>query len=232
MFIDVDMECVRNAMNPENIYTIIADARAELRNSVNDKDYFIAIKAQEHAKRAIIVAAVQGHTVFLFGPTGHGKTMLVKAGASLGVPVKEAHLCPCGNYSHPIKTCRCTSAKIRSHWKKLRPTIEAADICAEVSTVPATMLLSKTNGTTLANAKDQLQRAKLPPQITQVDLSEPSKRILKQAIIELALSPKSVTKILDVARSITALMGNTNIDESSLCEAIQYSNERVLNKLL
>jgi len=187
-------------------------------------DRFGAIKGQEHAKRALIVAGVQGHSVAVYGPKGCGKSMLVLAGLSIGVPVFELSACPCGNFTDPVRTCRCDSDTIKEHWQAQKKDIDKCNIHIEVSSVPFNELASKRIGTTTKQAKEQIQRAKTVwPPCRKIDkLDNPSRLVLKQATAELGLSTRTIKTIISVAASIAALAQSDEIRCDHICEAIHY----------
>lgn len=208
-------------MTVSELNDLIVSARKQLKTLSSSSDPFKAIKGQEHCKRALIVAAVQGHSVGFFGAHGCGKTMLAEAGLSIGVPVFEGHSCPCGNYMDPKLPCKCEPEDIEKHIKDvLLPVVGVCDLHLKCPPVPANELLSKRHGTTTSQAKKQLERA---GELPNIDVFGPGgDLLLKQAISTLGLSAAQVDTVLSVSQSVAALCESDIINADHLCEAIQY----------
>lgn len=63
--------------------TLRAAPTTEIAPDMTEDDALDHIRGQEHAKRALIIAAAGGHHVGLYGPPGTGKTLLARALSSL-----------------------------------------------------------------------------------------------------------------------------------------------------
>ena len=196
-------------------------------------DPWSLVPGQESVKRAIVVAAVQGHTVAGFGPSGCYADELTAGAALLGVPMMTALCCPCGNYTDPIRACSCSVSKI-SQWTRKHLFIlrDSAEIHVEISSVPSSIILAHQNrkgygSTTIEMVRPELKDiGALPP----VDWAQGDDitSIAKQAMNELGITGEQLRIIRNVARSIAALAHSENVKIEHFLEAIQY---RRLNRL-
>lgn len=150
--------------------------------------------------------------------------------------------CPCGYFTDPQKTCRCTAQQIRQYRSKISgPLLDRIDIHIEVPAVRYRDLTAKTTAEQSRDIKERVAEARRAQQERLADhqsrcnsqmtnrqikeycsLNEESHRLIEMAMDKFGLSARAYTRILKVARTIADLEGAKDIQPHHVSEAIQY----------
>ena len=147
--------------------------------------------------------------------------------------------CPCGYLTDPRGRCRCPSTKVARYLAKISgPLLERLDLHVEVPAVPFDTLTQTPSGETSAHIRARVLKARRwcrrrgqPCANAQLnskglkrycELAPEAARLLKSAMHELALSARSYTKVLRIARTIADLAESRRIEPEHIAEAIQY----------
>ncbi len=150
--------------------------------------------------------------------------------------------CPCGFRTDPRRTCNCTSMQIEKYMSRISgPLLDRIDIHIEVPGVPFEELSSTTDGTSSAQMREHVERARLRQkerfsktntlynaQMSTRELREHCqldpvcRKLLRDCCNELGLSARAHDKILRVSRTIADLDDSDSIEAAHLQEAINY----------
>jgi magnesium chelatase family protein len=192
-------------------------------------DKLQSIKGQEHAKRAMEVAACGGLAVALVGPPGCGKTMLADCFGDYVGTVVEAWPCRCGELGCPAHECRCTLSQAKSVKDNIKAACEEYGVAIMVE-VPELRLrelqsdgrYSETWGAVESRIRAVRDLRAKRPDDDRMTLDGDCLRLLEMAVDRLGFNPRAVDKVKSVARVIADMDNSQSIRSPHLAEAIQY----------
>lgn len=175
------------------------------------------------------------------------RTVLIsRAAAKVSYPadfvlVCAMNPCPCGYAHHPTRSCRCTSSDIRRYTSRLSgPILNRIDLQVELTPESPDLILTGAAGESsesirkrvLAarsrqadrNGNDGRVNARLSPSEIRVHcpLSPDCSSVLQAALRRTNLSPRSLEKVIKVARTIADLAGAADLQPAHVLEAIQF----------
>jgi magnesium chelatase family protein len=156
--------------------------------------------------------------------------------------------CPCGYFGDPVRECRCGSAQIQRYQKKISgPLLDRIDIHVEVPRVEYEKLAERRSGESsndiqqrvTAARERQAERLNGSGALTNADMSagdlerfvslDPfGDAMMKNAVTQLSLSPRSYHRVLKLARTIADLDGAGAVTPQHLAEALQYRSRQLM----
>lgn len=178
-------------------------------------------------------------------PLESGCITLSRAGRSTSYPAQFQLLmavnpCPCGNYGNKDKLCLCSAKSIDMYWKKFSaPLLDRIDLRVFVQHTDEERGASNNRDglrTTLEIQKGVARAVKaqrkrqgiknsklLPQEISKFcELDNAGKKILDNAITRYSFSPRAISSILKVSRTIADLDGSPNILDLHVTEAVEF----------
>ncbi len=159
--------------------------------------------------------------------------------------VASLNPCPCGNFTHPNRSCSCTPLQIRKYLGKISgPLMDRIDIQIIVPPLSYDKLTSDSDcesskdirGRVLEARARQVERFKRETSIHSNAMMSPalvrryckicpeSAQILKGAITKLGLSARAYDRVVRVARTIADLGSSDEIQPDHVAEAVSYRN--------
>jgi len=180
-------------------------------------------------------------------PMEDGFVTISRAHATVRFParftlVAAMNPCPCGFVSDPNKPCVCTPNQIQLYKKRLSgPLLDRIDLQIEVSNIPAETLFQSFESETsevilkriLVAKQKQADRFSESTCLSNAEIdashfrvwcahTKAAQSLLLQASRAQSLSPRTITRILKVARTIADLHQTDSIEEIHVAEALQF----------
>jgi len=168
-------------------------------------------------------------------PMEDGQVAIVRAGYAVEYParfslVAAMNPCPCGNLTHPTKSCRCSPAEVARYRGRVSgPLLDRIDLHVDVPPVewgrlfpgapagggtpePSSVVASRVGAARgrqsrrLKGTQAHMNAQLSPRQVrAQCRLDGPSEELLKAAVEQFGLSARGVDRALKVARTIADL---------------------------
>jgi magnesium chelatase family protein len=180
-------------------------------------------------------------------PLEDGTATVSRAKGTITFPAKfiliaAMNPCPCGYFGTHGRRCRCTPRKVERYVAKVSgPLMDRIDIHIDVPPVAFRKLRSRSDHSDSDEIREQIIRmraiqrerfgngemttnARMTHKQLEAHcvLDEISEQMLKQAMLEFALSARAHDKICKVARTIADLEGQKAIAPEHIAEAISY----------
>jgi magnesium chelatase family protein len=175
-------------------------------------------------------------------PLEDSSVTLARANLTLQFParfmlVAAMNPCPCGFFGDTTRECRCTGAIIQRYLGKISgPLLDRIDLHIEVPAVPYQELRSNQSGTSSAEMRERVLRAReiqrqrgyynahIPHrqlrELTVLDAA--GERTLEMAVRRMSLSARAHDRILKVARTVADLSATETVSAKHVAEAVQY----------
>ena len=177
-------------------------------------------------------------------PLEEGSVTLARSNGTLTFParillVAAMNPCPCGFYGDPTRECRCTPGIIQRYLAKVSgPLLDRIDMHIEVPAVPYKELRGRADGTTSAEIRNRVEKARavqlgrgfynsqIPAsQLRKLAaLDDSGERTLEMAVRRMNLSARAHDRLLRVARTIADLDESGEVATKHLAEAVQCRN--------